>query len=235
MSHLLSACNLSRRFGGVVALDDITFRIDDHELVCIIGPNGAGKSTLLNILCGVVKQDSGTLHYTGLDLANRAEHEFARLGIVRKFQVPTVFTNMSVRQNLKVAGDASGKTYTEDKIDGLLDRLTLRDVTEVEASGLAHGDRQRLELGLCLMCEPRLLLLDEPAAGLTTQETMQIALLIRELISTMAVVVIEHDMSFVRQLSGRTCVMHQGRIIRDGMFSEIEVDDLVRDIYLGRE
>jgi ABC-type uncharacterized transport system ATPase subunit len=235
MSKLLSAHHLQKRYGGIVAIDNLTFLIDDRELVCVIGPNGAGKSTLLNLFCGITKPDAGEIVFIGEKLVGLPEYRFARFGIIRKFQVPTVFPNLSVRQNLVVAGDASAKPYTSAKVDRLLASLQLHNQADMTAASLAHGDRQRLELGLCLMCDPKLLLLDEPTAGLTSRETEQIALTIRELVSTTAIIVIEHDMSFVRRLSSRTCVMHQGRIIRDSSFSEIETDELVRTIYLGRE
>ena len=235
MSELLSANGISKRFGGIVAIDNVSFSIGDRELVCIIGPNGAGKSTLLNIFCGITKPDEGGLLFDGIEVGNLPGYGFARLGILRKFQVPTVFSNMSVQQNLMVAGDASRKAYTQDEIDRVLGRLLLSGNADTAADTLAHGDRQRLELGLCLIGQPRLLLLDEPTAGLTAQETAQIAVLIKELTSRTAIIVIEHDMSFIRRLNCRTCVMHQGRIIRDGKFDEIERDELIRAIYLGRE
>jgi ABC-type uncharacterized transport system ATPase subunit len=235
MSALLVASGLRKRFGGVVAIDDVNFAIGEREPVCMIGPNGAGKSTLLNILCGTVKPDEGDLIFAGASLSRAPEYQFARRGILRKFQVPTVFSEMSVQQNLMVAGDASRHGYVNGDIDILLDRLALSQSACNLAGTLSHGDRQRLELGLCLMGHPQLLLLDEPTAGLTSLETAEIGRLLKELTATMAIVVIDHDMAFVRQLNCRTCVMHQGRLIRDGSFAEIERDAIVRAIYLARE
>ena len=235
MSALLAASGLHKRFGGVMATDDVSFTIGVRELVCMIGPNGAGKSTLLNILCGTVKPDQGEMIFDGASLSGLAEYQFARRGILRKFQVPTVFPNMSVRQNLMVAGDASRHSYTDTDTDILLNRLALSQSASALAGTLAHGDRQRLELGLCLMGRPKLLLLDEPTAGLTSLETAEIARLLQELTATAAIIVIDHDMAFVRQLNCRTCVLHQGRLIRDGSFAEIERDAVVRAIYLAKE
>jgi ABC-type uncharacterized transport system ATPase subunit len=235
MSLLLAARGLRKRYGGVVAIDDVSFAIDEREPVCMIGPNGAGKSTLLNMLCGIVKPDDGELVFDGGSLSGLPEYQFARRGILRKFQVPSVFSEMSVRRNLIVAGDASRQNYTDNDVDVLLDRLALPQSASVMAETLSHGDRQRLELGLCLMGRPKLLLLDEPTAGLTVRETSEVARLLLELTATTAIVVIEHDMGFVRQLNCRTCVLHQGRLINDGSFAEIEKDAVVRAIYLARE
>jgi ABC-type uncharacterized transport system ATPase subunit len=235
MTAVLSASRLSKRFGGIVAIDNVNLVVGEQEPVCIIGPNGAGKSTLLNLLCGSIKPDDGDLVFNGVSLLGMPEYQFARRGILRKFQVPTVFSEMTVRRNLMAAGDASTQDYTNGDLDVLLNRLALSESENVLAGILAHGDRQRLELGLCLMGRPKLLLLDEPTAGLTSLETAEIARLLKELTAKTAIIVIEHDMAFVRQLNCRTCVMHQGRLIRDGNFEDIERDAVVRAIYLARE
>jgi branched-chain amino acid transport system ATP-binding protein len=230
---LLSARNLSKRFGGITAVNGIDLEVHDRELLCLIGPNGAGKSTLLNLLCGVQRPDSGKLQLDGKDLAGFPIHGFARAGVLRKFQVPAVFSDLTVRQNLMTAGDASGQLYNTRDIDLILERLSLTADQAPLAGTLAHGKMQWLEIGICLMCRPKLLLLDEPTAGMTVTETMNTARLVKELSGMSAVAVVEHDMAFVRELDCRTCVLHQGKIIRDDRFEVIEKDHLIREIYLG--
>jgi branched-chain amino acid transport system ATP-binding protein len=232
---ILSVRDLRKHFGGIAALDDVGFDIRDGELVCIIGPNGAGKSTLLNILCGVLRPDAGTIEFAKHSIRTQAPDYFSKIGIVRKFQVPSVFAGLTVRENIMVANEAVARLASEKLVDEILARLPLRGESEVKAGILSHGKKQWLELGMCLAARPKLLLLDEPTAGMTPEETLLVAQLVKALTAECAVIVIEHDMDFVRDLNGRTCVMHQGRIIRDATFREIAQDEYVADVYLGRD
>jgi ABC-type uncharacterized transport system ATPase subunit len=235
MTPLLNAIGLNKRFGGVVATKDVSISIAALEIKCIIGANGAGKSTLFNILCGALTPDSGTVTFDGKSLLGLPLHQFARTGIARKFQVPSVFPSLTVAQNLETA--YRGKITSaglRTRVDALLQRTQQSHLAGTLAGNLAHGHKQWLEIGMALMSAPRLLLLDEPTAGMTLEETQKTAELIKELAEDTAVMAIEHDMGFVRALGCHTYVMHQGAIIVEGRFAEIERNELVRDVYLGR-
>jgi ABC-type uncharacterized transport system ATPase subunit len=236
MAELLRTQNLKKRFGGIVAVDDVSISMAPLDVKCIIGANGAGKSTLFNILCGSLPADSGSLEFDGQSIAGYALHRFSRIGIARKFQVPSVFDSLSVSQNLRVARpkQSGAQREADASIDAMLSLIDLADFRDRLAGVLAHGQKQWLEIGMALMSQPRLLLLDEPTAGMTIDETLKTAKLIRELASQTAVLAIEHDMAFVRALQCHTYVMHQGRLIAEGNFGDIENNGLVRDVYLGR-
>jgi len=234
-SPLLSARNITKRFGGVLAVDDVSIAIDPLEIKCIIGANGAGKSTLFNVLCGVMHASSGALEFEGKEISDLALYEFARIGIARKFQVPSVFESLSVEGNLWVASlNQQTKTEAAQQIEQMLRLVALVEHRNAIAGTLAHGQKQWLEIGMALMARPRLLLLDEPTAGMTAAETQDTAELVRRLAGQTAVMAIEHDMSFVRTLNCHTYVMHQGRMIVEGSFGDIERNSLVRDVYLGK-
>jgi ABC-type uncharacterized transport system ATPase subunit len=231
---LLRAEKLCRAFGGLVAVDGIDLEVAEGDLSCIIGPNGAGKSTLFNMLCGVTLPSRGRIRFEGRDLVGLQSFEFARAGIARKFQVPSIFGSMSVRDNLLVAAHGSDMSRAAARADELIALLSLARTRGYVADELSHGQKQWLEIGMGLMSEPKLLLLDEPTAGMSAEETRKTAELLLGLKGKTAVIAIEHDMRFVRQLNCRTMVLHQGRVIAQGSFCEIEADDLVRDVYLGR-
>lgn len=233
---LLHAENIQKHFGGVVAVNDVSLEILRGELRCIIGPNGAGKSTLFNLLCGMLRPNAGTIRFEGRDIIGLPLHAYARIGIARKFQVPSVFETMTVRANLAVSSLPKNKAHDDDeRVDDILDMLSLARVAEITAGELAHGPKQWLEIGMALMSAPKLLLLDEPTAGMTKEETQLTANLLQSLIGETTIVAIEHDMRFVRALECHTMVMHQGRVIAEGRFGEIEANEMVRDVYLGRQ
>jgi ABC-type uncharacterized transport system ATPase subunit len=232
MSALLEGQKLSMRFGGIVALAEVDLAVAAGELRCIIGPNGAGKSTLFNILAGTLRPTGGQVRLEGRALNGLPVHAFARAGISRKFQVPSLFNSLTVADNLDVAAHGSGPRWTTG--DELLGLLGLERLAATPAAQLAHGQKQWLEIGMALMAGPKVLLLDEPTAGLTAEETLKTARLLQSLSGRMAIIVIEHDMAFVRALACPTLVLHQGRVIAQGPFGEIERDHSVRDIYLGR-
>ena len=237
----LSLTDGTVQFGGLKVLNSVTVSFGDSPMNVLIGPNGAGKTTLLNALSGVVRPVHGTLHLDGENVTGYSAMKLARMGVVRKFQVPTVFPVMSVRDNLKVAalaprrgGPEASAGETAADIDSLLESLHLQHRSFDLAAELAHGERQWLEIGMAFLGRPRFLLLDEPAAGLGPGETQHTAELIKEMSKQCCVLVIEHDMDFVRALGGAVTVLHQGSILTTGTMAEIEANPTVRDVYLGR-
>lgn len=229
---LLQAENVGIRFGGLQALEALNLTVRDKELCCIIGPNGAGKSTFLNVLTGTLRPTSGSVRFLGHDIAGLPLHRIARLGIARKFQIPSVFPNLSVEDNLKVA--RWGAPSPVRPVGELLELVALGNRAATLAGELAHGQKQWLEIGMALAIEPRLLLLDEPTAGMTPQETLATAQMLLRLKGEFSIVAVEHDIRFVRALNCETLVLHQGRRLRSGPFHDIETDEMVRGVYLGR-
>jgi urea ABC transporter ATP-binding protein UrtD len=233
---LLAGHDLHRHFGGISAVQGVSLEVEQGDLRCIIGPNGAGKSTLLNMLCGTLTPSSGSIELEGKSLVGLKLHEFVREGVSRKFQVPSVFETMTVRDNLEVArpGRYAGSRPVPD-VDEVLELLGLAIHAEIRAGELAHGQKQWLEVGMALVTAPKLLLLDEPTAGMTAEETQRTAGLLQHLKGDLTIIAIEHDMRFVRALDCHTMVMHQGQVIAEGPFAAIEEDETVRDVYLGRK
>jgi urea ABC transporter ATP-binding protein UrtD len=242
-SPILHVEHLSRRFGGLTAVDDVSMQLQAAELRCIIGPNGAGKSTFFNLISGAMVPSSGRVLFSGRDITGLPVHRIAKLGIGRKFQVPSVFETLTVRENLAVSAldkrprprHLVARPADRPAIDDTLARINLARRGDIVAGSLAHGEKQWLEIGMALMTDPLLLLLDEPTAGMTADETHQTARLVRELTSSLTIVVIEHDMQFVRDIASRITVLHRGAVLREGTLAEIEADEVVRDVYLGRQ
>ena len=227
----LSLRNLSCQFGNFKAVNDVSEDFTASQVNCIIGPNGAGKSTLLNMICGTLAPTAGEITFGDQAIHGLSERAIAQLGIARKFQVPTVFSSLSVKENLLLA--AIVKTNI-DRYEDVLIKTGLQNDENKPASDLAHGKKQWLEIGMALMMNPAVLLLDEPTAGLSVSETQATAELLNSLREKMIVLVIEHDMAFVRELNARTVVLNHGELIASGSFAEIENNTLVRDVYLGR-
>jgi ABC-type uncharacterized transport system ATPase subunit len=240
MSHeasgsLLHVCGVTREFGGVRALDGVDLSVAPGEQLCIIGPNGCGKTTLFNVITAQLPPTRGEVVFEGRALAGLAPHHIARLGIARKFQVPSVFEDLTVAENLEVACFGLAPSPQRPASATLLEQIQLSDRADLLAGRLPHGARQWLEIGLLLAQAPRLLLLDEPTAGMTGAETLATAALVRRLAQDAgtAVVVVEHDMRFVQALDARVVVMLAGRVVADGRFDEVRRLPQVRDAYLG--
>jgi urea ABC transporter ATP-binding protein UrtD len=239
---ILEVDELSQRFGGLMAVDNVSMCLAPGELRCIIGPNGAGKSTFFNLISGAIQPTSGRVRFRSRDITGLSVHRIAKLGIGRKFQVPSVFETLTVRENLSVAAlnkrlrprDLVARAAYGGTIDDTLGRVNLGDRADVVAGALAHGEKQWLEIGMALMTDPLLLLLDEPTAGMSADETHQTARLVRGLTDRLTILVIEHDMQFVRDIASRITVLHRGAVLREGTLAEIEADEIVRDVYLGR-
>lgn len=233
------------RFDGFKALDTLTLYIEVGELRCIIGPNGAGKTTMMDVVTGKTRPDSGSAWFgQTVDLLSRTEPEIAQVGIGRKFQKPTVFEQHTVFENLElaIAGNKSvwktlltRLTSTQvEKIEATLETIRLRDRRNDLAGALSHGQKQWLEIGMLLMQEPQLLLIDEPVAGMTPQETERTAELLLSLAGKHSIVVVEHDMDFVRSIARRVTVLHEGKVLADGNIDAVQSDPKVVEVYLGQ-
>ena len=233
---LLETRRLSMRFGGVQAVRNVDFTLAEGELRCLIGPNGAGKSTFFKMLTGQLQPSEGQVLFRGLDISQAHAHRIARLGIGIKTQVPSVFDGLSVRENIWLAANRiHSRERAENLVDEMLERLGLTAVAERLVGQLAHGQRQWVELGIVLSTDPELILLDEPAAGMTHDEVHRTAQLVREINRTKALIVVEHDMQFIRMIAKQVTVFNQGSVLVEDAVENILRNPLVRDIYLGKQ
>lgn len=228
---------LSVRFGGVVAVDRVNLQVARGELRCLIGPNGAGKSTLFKTLTGQQAPSEGRVRILGHDVRGWERHQIARLGVGVKTQVSSVFDGLTVDASLRVAAARHrARRPVGAVVDELLEQLRLGAVRGRQLGALSHGQRQWVELGMVLATDPQLVLLDEPVAGMSEEETARTAELILSMRAAgRAIVVVEHDMRFVRRIAERVTVLHRGAVLRDGAVDEVLNDPVVRDVYLGRE
>jgi urea transport system ATP-binding protein len=234
-------------FDGFKALRNLNFIVNYRELRVVIGPNGAGKTTLLDVISGKVQPVTGRVIFgKDMDLIGRPEHEIATLGIGRKFQTPSVYTNLTVFENLDLSLRRSSKgvlatllstwsSLENERIVSMLATIGLADKTSVRAGALSHGEKQWLEIGMVLLQDPALLLVDEPVAGMTDRETEQTGLLLQSLADRHSIIVIEHDMEFVRQIARTITVLHEGTVLCEGPVEKIQSDPRVVEIYLGRQ
>lgn len=226
--------DLCMHFGGVRAVDQVDFTLFDRELRCLIGPNGAGKSTFFKCLTGQLVPTSGEVLIRGQDMTGAEPFQVASLGVGIKTQVPNVFDGLSAEENIWLSarrwhGDARARTLTAETIE----RLKLGDIRRTLVGRLAHGQRQWVELGMVVSAEPWLVLLDEPAAGMTHEETYRTAELIEEINKTSALIVVEHDMQFIRMISRTVTLFHEGRILMQDTMEAISADKRAREVYLG--
>ena len=228
--------DLSMRFGGVLAVNNVNFTLRERELRCLIGPNGAGKSTLFKCLTGqhLISHANGRVYIRGQDVTGWRPYEIVRLGVGIKSQVPAVMNGLTVFENLWLAARRiHGQAGTRVEVERVIDELALTDIARRNVGELAHGQRQIVELGLVLAQRPWLVLLDEPAAGITGAETERLVALIQRVNQTAAVVVVDHDMHFVRMLGGQVTVLHQGAVLMQGSTEQVLSDARVREVYIG--
>ena len=236
--------NITVSFDGFRALNELTLYVEPGELRCIIGPNGAGKSTMMDVITGKTRPDRGRAWFgPQLNLLKMNEPQIAEAGIGRKFQKPTVFEQLSVFINLELAMRAAKGVWStlrarldgqaRDHIDEILTLIGLTAQREQRAGALSHGQKQWLEIGMLLMQEPQLLLIDEPVAGMTHQETERTAELLIALAGQRSVVVVEHDMEFVRSIARKVTVLHEGHVLAEGTMAQVQSDARVREVYLG--
>jgi ABC-type uncharacterized transport system ATPase subunit len=231
----LQTVDLSIRFGGVEAVRRVNLTLAARELRCLIGPNGAGKSTLFKLLTGQLKPTSGRILFRGQDITGDHTHAIARRGIGIKTQVPSLFDQLTVREHLWLSARRTNPTPRARQVaDEILERVGLVAIAGHVAGRLAHGQRQWVELGTVLAANPELILLDEPAAGMTHDEVARTAELVREINRTHALIVVEHDMQFVKMIARTVTVMHQGAVLVEDTMDRILKDTTVRDVYLGK-
>jgi urea transport system ATP-binding protein len=232
-------------FDGFKALNKLTLTVDVGELRCVIGPNGAGKTTMMDVITGKTRPDEGSAFFgQTIDLTRLTEPEIAHAGIGRKFQKPTVFENHTVFENLELAMKTDKRVWASvrarlgaeqlDRISDTLELIKLRDEADRLAGLLSHGQKQWLEIGMLLMQEPRLLLLDEPVAGMTDEETERTAELFQSLAGERSVVVVEHDMEFIGSIASVVTVLHEGAVLAEGTMDAVKNDERVIEVYLGR-
>lgn len=237
MSELLRTVDLSKNFRGLTANRDVNFTMEAGEVRSVIGPNGAGKTTFISMISGHLSPSSGKIFYKGQDITGLSVPRRARVGIARKFQTPSVFDNLSAYQNIELAvlGAQTPPAGREGRIAEVLDLVRLTEERKTPAKFLSHGQRQWLEIGMLLGIEAELLLLDEPTAGMTAEETAATGDLVRRLATerNLSVIIIEHDINFIRDLKAPITVLHLGKVLKEGSFEELSQDQQVREVYLG--
>jgi urea transport system ATP-binding protein len=243
MSAILDVSGLSVSFDGFKAVDSLDFSVEESELRCVIGPNGAGKTTLLDMICGKTRPSAGSIRFRGRELTGMIEYAITRAGVGRKFQNPSTYEDLSVFENLEIShpgrrGIAAclfGRrdADVDERIEAVAAEIHLASQLNTKAGLLSHGQKQWLEIGMLLMQEPALLLLDEPVAGMSAREREATAELLKRIAKGRALVVIEHDMGFVGSISDRVTVLHQGRLLAQGSMEDVQRDPRVIDVYLG--
>jgi len=235
--------DLTVSFDGFKAVDSLNFYLDENELHVVIGPNGAGKTTVLDLICGKTKSTSGSIKFLSKELTKMSEHEIVNEGVGRKFQTPSIYENLSVLENLEISyphgrgvyGSLMFKRSDEvlKKIKETAAEIMLQDDLDTEAGLLSHGQKQWLEIGMLLIQDPQLLMLDEPVAGMSVKEREQTADLLKKICKGRSVLVIEHDMEFVARIAHKVTVLHQGKILATGNMDEVQKDPKVIEVYLG--
>ena len=240
---ILSIEHLAVSFDGFKAVDDLSMSIEERELRVIIGPNGAGKTTLLDMICGKTRPTSGSIRFQDVELTKLAEFEIVRRGVGRKFQNPSIYEDLTVGENLEISIPQAHGVWAsilfkrtpkvKERIAEIAEQIMLADQLRTKSARLSHGQKQWLEIGMLLMQDPALMLLDEPVAGMSSRERDATAELLKRIAGGRSLVVIEHDMGFVRSIAHRVTVMHQGKVLAEGSMEAVQSDPRVIDVYLG--
>ncbi|MFZ2871657.1 urea ABC transporter ATP-binding protein UrtD [Zavarzinia sp.] len=240
---LLAVEGVTVSFDGFKAVNDLSLYIQKGELRVIIGPNGAGKTTVLDLICGRTKVSDGSIRFNDTEVTKLKEHEIVRLGIGRKFQNPSIYEDLTVLENLEISypkgrgvfGSLAFRRSSDviARIDEIAEMIFLKDHLNTRAEILSHGQKQWLEIGMLLIQDPELLMLDEPVAGMSVAERVKTAELLNRIIEGRAVIVIEHDMKFVESIAHKVTVLHQGKVLAEGRMDVIQEDPRVREVYLG--
>jgi urea transport system ATP-binding protein len=242
-TEILSVSGLTVSFDGFKAVDGLNLFVEKDELRCVIGPNGAGKTTLLDMICGKTRPSGGSIKFKGVELTKSTEYKITRAGVGRKFQTPSVYEDLSVWENLELSypkkRDIFGALFfkstdeIKQRVNQVAADMYLKDELETKAGTLSHGQKQWLEIGMLLMQEPELLLLDEPVAGMSARERDLTAELLNRISRGRSIILIEHDMEFVRKIAHRVTVLHQGKVLSEGSMDQVQKDPKVIETYLG--
>ena len=240
---LLAVEGLTVSFDGFKAVDDLSFYIDENEIRVIIGPNGAGKTTVLDLICGRTKATAGSIKFRGKELTTMREDRIVHAGVGRKFQTPSIYEDLTVFENLEISFPRGRSVWGAlafkrdkaviDRVQEIAETIFLQDLLEMKAAYLSHGQKQWLEIGMLLIQDPELLMLDEPVAGMSVSERKKTAELLNRIIKDRSVIVIEHDMKFVEDIADTVIVLHQGKILSQGTMDKVQADPKVIDVYLG--
>jgi len=240
---ILAVQDLTVSFDGFRAVDGLALSVEEDELRCVIGPNGAGKTTLLDAICGKTRPSHGSIRFKEHELTDMIEYEVTRVGVGRKFQTPSTYEDLTVLENLEISypknrGVMSSLFFARDatlrdKVDEVARAIHLEGHLGVKAGSLSHGQKQWLEIGMLLMQDPELLLLDEPVAGMSPGERERTAEMLKGISAGRSTIVIEHDMAFVRMIAHTVTVMHQGKVLAEGSMDDIQLDPRVIEVYLG--
>ena len=241
--YLLAVEGLTVSFDGFRAVDDLSFYLDRNEIRVVIGPNGAGKTTVLDLICGRTKATAGSIRFDGAELTKMKEHEIVRAGVGRKFQTPSIYEDLTVFENLEISFPRGRSVFgalafrrdseVSDRVEEIARLVFLHEQLDRSADTLSHGQKQWLEIGMLLIQDPALLMLDEPVAGMSVSERVKTAELLRRVIQNRSVLVIEHDMGFVESIADKVTVLHQGRVISEGSIAHVKADRKVVEVYLG--
>jgi branched-chain amino acid transport system ATP-binding protein len=235
MTIILETRRLTRRFGGVLAVDAVDFSLPEGQVRCLIGPNGAGKSTFFKMISGQLRPTAGEVLLDGANVTGMAPHLVARRGIGIKTQVPNVFDGLTVHEHMRLAARRSqNASVTNRVVDEFIEAYDLTGLSSQQVGLLSHGQRQWVELAMVLAGEPRLILMDEPTAGMTHDETRRTADLIHKIRTGRTIIIVDHDMQFIRMIAQAVTVFHQGRVLAEGGVEEIISNKVVQDVYLGR-
>lgn len=240
---VLSIEDLTVSFDGFKAVDSLNLYVDKNEIRVVIGPNGAGKTTVLDLICGKTRATSGSIRFKGLELTRMSEHRIVRAGVGRKFQNPSIYENLTVFENLEISyprgrtvfGALAFKRTTEviASVEEIAKEIMLEEFLGTEAGLLSHGQKQWLEIGMLLIQDPELLMLDEPVAGMSARERELTGQLLKRICNNRSVLVIEHDMEFVKNIAHKVTVLHQGKILKEGSMEAVQSDPKVIEVYLG--